>query len=85
MESRRLPDVWLIITSHDKHQFNVRGPIQDDTDVTNRVADLQKAGHRINCHTAPVIRGERREDVARRYADEIEGDYTFTDDPLDEA
>ena len=57
--------------------------MEDDTETTNRVADLQRRRRQINCHTVPVERGVPREQIIQRYTEETDGRFVFTEAGLD--
>jgi hypothetical protein len=57
--------------------------MEDDTAITNRVADLQQGGRQINCHTVPVERGDTRDKIIQRYAEQTDGRFAFTESELD--
>lgn len=40
---------YFIVKNNDTHEFNIFGPVTDDTMYTNTVAKLQKAGEPVNC------------------------------------
>lgn len=40
---------YFIVKNNDTHEFNVFGPVADDTTYTNTVVELQKAGEPVNC------------------------------------
>jgi hypothetical protein len=42
---------WLVATDNDKKTFSIAGPILDDTEVNNKVADLNKKGRNIQIQT----------------------------------
>ena len=42
---------YFIVKNNDTKQFNVFGPVADDTAYTNTVADLQRSGEPISCFT----------------------------------
>lgn len=42
---------YFIVKNNDTKQFNVFGPVADDTAYTNTVADLQRSCEPISCFT----------------------------------
>jgi hypothetical protein len=58
----------LIVVDRDTREFNVLGPMVDDTALTNAVCDAQRTGRSVNCFS------EHNElnvaEVATRYSEE---------------
>ena len=42
---------YIAVLEHEKKLYNIIGPLTDDTDLTNRVAEVARAGRQVNCHT----------------------------------
>lgn len=50
---------WVLIKDDDRSQFNVLGPVYDDTNVTLRVVEEQDKGRAIRCETIPSDRSKQ--------------------------
>lgn len=70
--------MFLIITDHDNRVFNILGPIIDDTNPTNRVWELKRAGRNINCHVAEEY--GNRESIIRDYTKQT--GYQYVDSSI---
>lgn len=46
-----LKPFYIVVKDRDRKTFCFKGPIEDDTEINETVAALQKQGRRINCHT----------------------------------
>lgn len=84
MPGKTLEPHWVILFDDHDSLFTVRGPMRDDTDITNRVADLQKTGRAIRCQTVPVSAHPTRnaiiEDVGREFDERLMLDDASFDD-----
>jgi hypothetical protein len=45
---------WVLVTDSDKNLFSLRGPMSDDTELTNEVAAAQGRGQKVTCSTIPA-------------------------------
>lgn len=72
---------YFIDKNNDTRQFNVFGPVADDTAYTNTVADLQRSGEPISCFTVEAQAVQSRqgmkavEDVIRKITVDIGYEY----------
>lgn len=55
---------WLIIMDHELKVYAIHGPLSDDIEWSNRVADAQERGRKVSCSTVPAT--ARRNDLAAR-------------------
>jgi hypothetical protein len=58
----------LIVVDHDTREFNVLGPMVDDTSQTNAVWEAQRSGRNVNCFTSG--NETNATEVAKNFAEE---------------
>lgn len=66
---------YFIVKNNDTHEFNIFGPVTDDTMYTNTVAKLQKAGEPVNCFTVEAEDIQSR--VGMKAIDDVIGRTTM--------
>ena len=73
---RKIDPFFIIVTDRALGVFNVLGPMEDDTQITHQVSELQNKGRRVNCYTAAS--GQSRQQVIDSYVSNY--DLKYTDD-----
>ena len=68
----------LVIVDHDRHIFNVVGPMDNDNSWNYRVVQCQKDGRRVNCFTASE--GSTKESIVIKYSQQM--DYEYVEDSV---
>ncbi|HEX2832549.1 MAG TPA: hypothetical protein VHW00_06020 [Thermoanaerobaculia bacterium] len=79
MPRKTLPSQWVLLFDDRKAAFTVRGPLQDDTEITFRVVEMQKRGRAIRCQTVPLSEYPTREAMIDGVARELERQFRLDD------
>jgi len=66
MARRKQKEFYLVIVDRSKKQFNIEGPMTDDTAWNGLVINEKNKGREINCFSVGVEGGKER--VANSYA-----------------
>ena len=69
---------FMIVTDDDRQLVEVIGPVEDDTDCTDAVVQLQKSGRQVRCHRPPdgISRTELVESCKRQFG------YSEAEEPI---
>lgn len=64
---KRLKKFFIVVADHDEKIFNILGPMDNDTDIINKVVRLQRNGRNVNCSTAGLNFKNKR-DIIESYS-----------------
>jgi hypothetical protein len=84
LAKKGLESHWVILFDDRDNLFTIRGPVKDDTDVTNKVVDLQKTGRAIRCQTVPVSAHPTRSSLIDTVKRQFEQQLTFNEGAFDD-
>ncbi|MCZ7682413.1 MAG: hypothetical protein M5U28_27940 [Sandaracinaceae bacterium] len=79
MRAGRGKQFYVYVVDEDRGLFTIRGPMRDDTAITDRVSDAQDAGRRMHCFSRDLD-AKTLEALVREY--EVQTGLKYTTDAL---
>jgi hypothetical protein len=73
IKKNKFKQMFVIVADRDKKQFNVLGPVIDDTQITNKVCEAQTTGRNIMCNATDEF--NTKESIIKTYAEQTGYNY----------